>query len=37
MSQTTQEFPLEFDVPCVRHGEPTVDKSLCELTTRSTR
>ena len=32
VQQTTQHFPLEFDVPCVP-TEPTVDKSLCELTT----
>jgi TolB protein len=32
VSSTTQDFPLEFDVPCVG-TEPTVDKSLCELTT----
>jgi WD40-like Beta Propeller Repeat len=30
--QTTQDFPLELDVPCVP-TEPAVDKSLCELTT----
>jgi hypothetical protein len=32
VSSTTQDFPLEFDVPCVGTAS-TVDKSLCELTT----
>jgi hypothetical protein len=32
VSSTTQNFPLEFDVPCVG-TTPTIDKSFCELTT----
>ena len=32
VGQTTVGFPLEFDVPCVG-TEPTIDKSLCALTT----
>jgi hypothetical protein len=32
VSQTGGEFPLEFDVPCAGTA-PTLDKSLCELTT----
>ena len=32
MSQTTQDFPFEFDVPCVPTAE-VLDKSVCELTT----
>ena len=32
VAQTTAGFPLEFDVPCVATA-PTIDKSLCELTT----
>ena len=32
VAQTTVGFPLEFDVPCVGTA-PTIDKSLCELTT----
>ena len=30
--QTTQDFPVEFDVPCVPTAE-VLDKSLCELVT----
>ena len=31
-AQTTQDLPLAFNVPCVPTA-PTIDKSLCELTT----
>ena len=31
-AQTTQDFPLVFNVPCVPTA-PTIDKSLCDITT----
>ncbi len=31
-AQTTQDFPLAFNVPCVPTA-PTIDKSLCDITT----
>ena len=32
IAQTTQDFPLAFNVPCVPTA-PTIDKSLCDITT----
>ena len=32
VAQTTQDFPLAFDVPCAP-PTPPIDKSLCDLTT----